>query len=72
MYTLSRTQYIMMLSRTQYIMHNVYMLIVRNQMNLVRIPRRDHMYLAYCILCSRRDHDMRSRTPILMLHRSRS
>ena len=54
------------------IMRNVYTQAVCNHMNLVRIPRQDHMYLAYCMLCSRRDRDMKSRTPILMLHRSRS
>ena len=53
-------------------MRNVYMQAVCNHMNLVRIPRRDHMYLACCMHDSRRDRDMRSRVPILMLHRSRS
>ena len=53
-------------------MHNVYMQAVCNHMNLVRIPRRDHMYLAYCICDSRRDHDMKSRSPKLMMRRSRS
>ena len=43
-----------------------------NHMNLVRIPRLDRMYLAYCMHDSRLDRDMRSRVPILMLHRSRS
>ena len=41
-------------------------------MNLVRIPRRDHMYLERCMCDSRRDHDMKSRSPILMLRRNRS
>ena len=54
------------------IMHNNDMQALCNHMNLVRIPRRDHMYLACCMHDSRRDRDMRSRVPILMLHRSRS
>ena len=53
-------------------MHNVYMQVVRSRMNLVRIPRRDRMYLAYCMYDSRRDHDMKSRSPKLMMRRSRS
>ena len=60
-YVLSSTQYIIMISSTQYmthnlvrsIMHNVYMQAVCNHMNLVRIPRRDHMYLACYVLHSR-------------------
>ena len=48
------------------------MLVVHNHMNLVRNPHRDHMYLAYYVLCSRLDRGMRSRSPIRYLHRSRS
>ena len=54
------------------VMHNVCMQALCSCMNLVRIPRRDHMYLAYCICDSRRDHDMKSRSPKLMMRRSRS
>ena len=55
------------------IMHNVYMQVVCNHMNLVRIPRRDRMYLALCyVQDSRRDRVQKSRSPILMMHRSRS
>ena len=55
------------------IMHNVYMRALCNCVYLVRIPRRDHMYLAYCMHDSRRDfHDMRSRSPKLLMRRSRS
>ena len=40
-------------------MHNVYMQARCNHMRLARIPRRDHMYLAYCMMynarTSRRD-----------------
>ena len=55
------------------IMHNMCMQAVCNHMNLVRIPRRDHMYLALCyVYDSRRDSGMRSRSPILMQHRNRS
>ena len=62
MYTLSHT-----------IMRNVYTQAVCNHMNLVRIPRQDHMYLAHLYMCnSRRDRDMRSRSPKLMMRRSRS
>ena len=53
-------------------MHNVYMQVVRSRMNLVRIPHRARMYLAYCMYDSRRDHDMKSRSPKLMMRRSRS
>ena len=52
------------------IMHNVYMQAVCNHMNLVRIPRLDHMYLAYYVRDSRLDRGMRSRSPILMTHRN--
>ena len=45
------------------VMHNVYMQALCSCMNLVRIPRRDHMYLAYCMCNSRRDRVMRSRSP---------
>ena len=42
-------------------------------MNLVRIPRRDRMYLAGLYMCnSRRDRGMKSRSPKLMMRRSRS
>jgi len=45
-------------------MRNVCMQALCNCMNLVRIPRRDHMYLAYVYMCnSRRDRGMRSRSP---------
>ena len=54
------------------IMHNVYMQAVCNHMNLVRIPRRDHMYLAYYVYDSRRDRGKRSRSPKSMMRRSRS
>jgi len=54
------------------IMHNACMQALCSHMNLVRIPRRDHMYLAYCMCDSRRDRDMRSRSPKLMMRRSRS
>ena len=55
------------------IMRNVYTQAVCNHMNLVRIPRQDHMYLAHLYMCnSRRDRDMRSRSPKLMMRRSRS
>ena len=54
------------------IMHNGNMLALCNHMNLVRIPRRDRMYLAYCMHDSRRDRDMRSRSPKCMMHRNRS
>ena len=48
------------------VMHNVYMQALCNCMNLVRIPRRDRMYLEYCMYDSRRDHVLKSRSPILM------
>ena len=51
-------------------MHNVYMQAVCNHLNLVRIPRLDHMYLAYYVRDSRLDRGMRSRSPILMTHRN--
>ena len=55
------------------IMRNVYMQAVCNHMNLVRIPRRDRMYLALCyVQDSRRDRVQKSRSPILMQHRNRS
>ncbi len=53
-------------------MHKIDMQALCNHMNLVRIPRRDRMYLAYCMYDSRRDHDMKSRSPKLMMRRSRS
>ena len=55
------------------IMRNAYTQALCNHMNLVRIPRRDRMNLAYLYMCnSRRDRDMRSRSPKLMMRRSRS
>ena len=55
------------------IMRNAYTQALCNHMNLVRIPRRDHMYLVHVYMCdSRRDHDMMSRSPKLMMRRSRS
>ena len=55
------------------IMRNVYTQAVCNHMNLVRIPRRDHMYLVYVYMCnSRRDRVQKSRSPKLMMRRSRS
>ena len=55
------------------IMHNAYMQALCNRMCLVHIPRLDHMNLAYVYMCdSRRDRDMRSRNPKLMMRRSRS
>ena len=55
------------------IMHNVRMQALCSCMYLVRIPRRDHMYLAYVYMCdSRRDRGKRSRSPKLMMRRSRS
>ena len=53
-------------------MRNVYTQALCSCMNLVRIPRRDHMYLAYCMYGSRRDHVQKSRSPKLMMRRSRS
>ena len=53
-------------------MHNVYMQVVRSRMNLVRIPHLARMYLAYCMYDSRMNHDMKSRSPKLMMRRSRS
>ncbi len=44
-------------------MHSVCMQALCNHMNLVRIPRRDPMYLAYCMCNSRRDRGRRSRSP---------
>ena len=45
-------------------MHSVCMQALCNRMNLVRIPRRDPTYLAYCMCNSRRDyHGMKSRSP---------
>ena len=54
------------------VMHNVYMQALCSCMNLVRIPRRDHMYLVYCMYGSRRDRVQKSRSPKLMMRRSRS
>ena len=56
-----------------HIMHNVGMLAQCSHVYLVRIPRRDRMYLALCyVQDSRRDRVQKSRSPILMMHRSRS
>jgi len=56
------------------VMRSAYRLVVYNHMNLVRSPRRDPMYLVYVyVYMSRRDHHvMISRSPICMMHRSRS
>ena len=54
------------------IMRSAYMQVVRSRMNLVSTPHRARMYLAYCMHDSRRDHDMKSRSPKLMMRRSRS
>ena len=55
------------------IMHNAYMQALCNHMNLVRIPRRDHMYLVYVYMSnSRRERVQKSRSPKLMMRRSRS
>jgi hypothetical protein len=70
---ISRRHYDMMYISN--VMRSAYMLIVYNHMNLVRNPRRAHMYLALCYVLhmSRRDHHvMMSRSPIRMMRRSRS
>ena len=54
------------------IMHNAYMQALCNHMNLVHIPRLDHMNLVYCIQDSRLDHVQKSRSPKLMMRRNRS
>ena len=55
------------------IMRNAYTQALCNHMNLVRIPRRDHMYLVHVYMCnSRRDRVQKSRSPKLMMRRSRS
>ena len=55
------------------IMRNVYTQAVCSHMNLVRIPRLDHMYLVHVYMCnSRRDRVQKSRSPKLMMRRSRS
>ena len=54
------------------IMRNAYMQVVYSRMNLVRIPHLARMYLAYCMYDSRMNHDMKSRSPKLMMRRSRS
>ena len=65
--------YVHLVHISRSVTHNVYMQAVCNHMNLVRIPRRDHMYLALCyVQDSRRDHVQKSRSPILMMHRNRS
>ena len=48
------------------VMRNMCMQALCNHMNLVRIPRRDRMYLVYCMYDSRRDRVQKSRSPILM------
>ena len=53
-------------------MRNTCMQALCNHMNLVRIPRQDRMYLEHCMYDSRRDHVMKSRSPILMMRRNRS
>ena len=54
-------------------MRNAYTQAVCNHMNLVRIPRRDHMNLVQMYMCnSRRDRVQKSRSPKLMMRRSRS
>ena len=54
-------------------MRNAYTQAVCSHMNLVRIPRRDRMYLAGLYMCnSRRDRGQKSRSPKLMMRRSRS
>ena len=54
-------------------MRNVYTQVVCSHMNLVRIPRRDHMNLVQMYMCnSRRDRVQKSRSPKLMMRRSRS
>ena len=54
-------------------MHNAYMQALCSHMNLVRIPRRDRMNLVYVYMCnSRRDRVQKSRSPKLMMRRSRS
>ena len=56
------------------IMRSVYKLVVYSHMNLVRIHRRDPMYLVYVyVRMSRRDyHDMIPHSPIRMMRRSHS
>ena len=54
------------------IMRSAYMQVVYSRMNLVRIPHLARMYLAYCMYDSRMNHDMKSRSPKLMMRRSRS
>ena len=56
------------------IMRSVYKLVVYSHANLVRIHRRDPMYLVYVYVhMSRRDyHDMIPRSPICMMRRNRS
>jgi len=55
-------------------MRSVYKLVVYSHANLVRIHRRDPMYLVYVYVhMSRRDyHDMIPRSPICMMRRNRS
>ena len=61
------------ISRTIYdIMRSMCKLVVYSHMNLVRNPRRDHMYLVYCMYVTRRDHDMISRSPTHIMRRNRS
>ena len=71
-YNLVHNVYMNLAHNLALIMHNVRMQALCSCMYLVRIPRRDHMYLERCMCDSRRDHDMKSRSPILMMHRNRS
>ena len=53
-------------------MRSMCKLVVYSHMNLVRNPRRDHMYLVYCMYVTRRDHDTIARSPTHMMRRNRS
>ena len=64
--------YVNLVHISRSVMHNMCMQALCSHTNLVRIPRRDRMYLAYCMCDSRRDRGMRSRSPKRMMHRSRS
>ena len=64
--------YVNLVHISRSVTHNVYMQALCSCMYLVRIPRRDHMYLAYYVYDSRRDRVQKSRSPILMMHRNRS
>ena len=71
-YNLVHNVYVNLVHISRSVTHNVYMQAVCSHMNLVRIPRRDHMYLAYYVYDSRRDRGKRSRSPKSMMRRSRS